>query len=183
MDVTDFSADLTFGYNESQLQLLGISEDDLTVSFFDSLDSRGDIWHSLPVTIDIGNKTIIGNTSHFSLWAIIEKSEQLITSVEEAKNPATIPEGYKLSQNYPNPFNPETKISYTIPKSGVVVVNVYDLTGKLVKNLVNQQQTSGTFTVKWDGTNSLGKKVSTGIYFFQLKSGNANIVRRMLLIK
>lgn len=111
---------------------------------------------------------------------IITVLKEVITSIND--NMLTLPTDFKL-MNYPNPFNPETYISYTLQKSGMVFINIYDITGKLVKILVKQNHHSGNFTIKWDGTNSFGIRVSSGIYFYQLRSDNVKIVKKMQLIK
>jgi hypothetical protein len=90
---------------------------------------------------------------------------------------------FKLSQNYPNPFNPTTEIEYSIPKFQNVSLAVYDILGKQVKTLVNEQQYAGTHRVRWNGTDNSGAKVSTGVYFYKLTSGNMTQVRKMLLLK
>jgi hypothetical protein len=89
-----------------------------------------------------------------------------------------LPKEYSLSQNYPNPFNPATKINYSIPKQGLVMLKVYDIFGREVKTLVNDVLTSGDYTVEFEGSN-----LSSGIYFYKLKSGNFSETQRMVLIK
>jgi len=88
------------------------------------------------------------------------------------------PEFFTLSQNYPNPFNPTTIISYNLPKSSNVALSVYNITGRLIETLVNQQQRAGTYQVRWDARN-----VSTGVYFYQIKAGDFQQVRKMMVIK
>ena len=69
-----------------------------------------------------------------------------------------IPEFFKLHQNYPNPFNPTTQIQYDLPKSEFVSINIYDLMGRRVKSLINNNQDAGYRSVYWDATNDLGFK-------------------------
>jgi hypothetical protein len=85
---------------------------------------------------------------------------------------------YSLYQNYPNPFNPATKINYTIEKPGQVTLKVYDLLGRLVTTLVNEQQNSGLHTISFDGSN-----LTSGIYFYQINSGSFNSTKKMILVK
>jgi len=70
-----------------------------------------------------------------------------------------------LLKNYPNPFNPSTNISFNINNSGFVKVGVYNKNGKLVRNLMTKQVSSGTYNLNWDGKNSSSKSVSSGFYF------------------
>ena len=95
----------------------------------------------------------------------------------------TLPETFVLYQNYPNPFNPETNISYDLPKDGLVSVNVYDMKGTLVKTLVNDVQSSGYRTLKWNGTNDKGQKVSAGLYLYRIEAEGFTDTKKMALIK
>ncbi len=104
-----------------------------------------------------------------------------ITGVSE--EPAGIPHEFKLSQNYPNPFNPSTEIEFSIPKFQDVSLVVYDVLGKQVKTLVSEQRHAGTHRVTWNGTNNFGRKISSGVYFYRLSSGNMTQVRKMMLLK
>jgi hypothetical protein len=85
---------------------------------------------------------------------------------------------YLTARNFPNPFNPTTTIEYSIPVSGNVKVAVYDLEGRLVTQLVNGFQNSGTYAVSWDGRNS-----ASGICFYRVSVGDKSFVNRMLLMK
>jgi hypothetical protein len=85
---------------------------------------------------------------------------------------------YKLDQNYPNPFNPETKIKLGLPKSGIVMLNIYDASGKVVSELVNQQLNAGTFVVTWNAS-----EYSSGVYFYKLETEGFVESRKMILIK
>lgn len=88
-----------------------------------------------------------------------------------------------LSGNYPNPFNPETTISFNIANQTNVELSVYNLKGQKVKVLINYELSKGDHKVVWDGRNSLGHKVSSGIYFYRLKTPKFDSVKKMLLMK
>jgi len=102
-----------------------------------------------------------------------------ITAVAGDSRPAE----FKLSQNYPNPFNPSTKIDFSLNQPSSVSVKIYDIKGSLVKTLLNSYKNSGSYDVTWDGTNDSGKRLSTGVYFYELISDNNQIVKKMLLLK
>ncbi|MGA9291853.1 MAG: T9SS type A sorting domain-containing protein [Ignavibacteriaceae bacterium] len=85
---------------------------------------------------------------------------------------------YTLSQNYPNPFNPTTTINYSIPKAERVTIKVYDILGKLVQTLVDEAQPMGTYHVKFSGSN-----LSSGVYFYQIKTDNFVEAKRMIILK
>ena len=94
-----------------------------------------------------------------------------------------IPFAFVLNQNYPNPFNPSTSISYTIPNKNSVSLNIYDVNGSLVRNLVNKNLEPGSYTVSWDGTNFYGSKVSAGMYFYKITSGSFVSTQKMIFLK
>lgn len=85
---------------------------------------------------------------------------------------------YTLDQNFPNPFNPTTIISYTIPKDGMVTLKIFDALGREVETLVNERQTVGRYSVNFDAS-----RLSSGVYFYRLVSGNYVSTKKMLLMK
>jgi hypothetical protein len=91
-----------------------------------------------------------------------------------------IPQSYELEQNYPNPFNPSTVIRYSIPEDGPVTLKVYNMIGQEVTMLVDAHKTAGMHEVQLDAT---GKGLSSGVYFYQIKSGEFSATKKMVLIK
>ncbi len=98
-------------------------------------------------------------------------------TLTDVKNEGT-PFTYQLDQNYPNPFNPTTKIKYQIAKSGNVTLKIYDILGNEVETLVDKFQNAGNHTITFDGS-----KLTSGVYFYSLISGEFHQVRKMILIK
>jgi len=94
-----------------------------------------------------------------------------------------IPEEFSLSQNYPNPFNPLTKIDFSLPKTGRVVITIYNLLGQEVTTLVNERLSYGYHTITWQGTDKMGRPVGSGVYFSELKTAGNRKTRKMLLLK
>jgi Leucine-rich repeat (LRR) protein len=90
---------------------------------------------------------------------------------------------YSLCQNYPNPFNNSTVIKYSIKQSTHVEIIVYDISGRLVKSLISQEQQPGEYNVVWDGTDSNGHKMASGLYFYRLRVDNQIITNKMLLMQ
>jgi hypothetical protein len=88
-----------------------------------------------------------------------------------------------LHQNYPNPFNPTTTITFTAPAQGRALLRIYDVQGKLVKTVFDDVVQPGTVTVRWDGTDADGRKVSTGVYFYEVRIGGERATRKMVLLK
>ena len=100
------------------------------------------------------------------------------------KNNSLGMKSYNLEQNFPNPFNPETRIVYEITNHVQVKINILDLQGRLIRQLLNKTEAPGTYSVTWDGTNQKGIPQSSGIYFYQLFLDGKNIEsRRMLLLR
>jgi len=104
-----------------------------------------------------------------------------VTGVEEAKN--TIPDKFAVEQNYPNPFNPTTTIRYSLPTDGFVTVRIFDILGRNINTLLNRELKAGNYSAQWNGDNYSGAKVSSGTYFYQVKTGSNVITKKMVLIK
>lgn len=95
----------------------------------------------------------------------------------DVKDLAT-PKAYELGQNYPNPFNPSTTIEYSVPKDAAVTLKIYDVLGKEVATLVNEQKPTGTYIVNWNASN-----FSSGLYFYKLTAGEFTQTKKMFLVK
>jgi hypothetical protein len=109
----------------------------------------------------------------------------LITSVEKDEK-QIIPQSQILLNNYPNPFNPYTIISFSIPydfTNSNVDLSIYDITGRLVKTLVNENLPAGNYLTKWAGDNANGNKVSSGVYIYSIRVGDRVLNKKMTLVK
>ncbi len=95
----------------------------------------------------------------------------------------TVPDAFNLSQNYPNPFNPSTTIEFYIPTSGHTLLEVYNITGQLVKTLLDENRNSGQTIVTWDGTNNSGAEISSGIYLYKLSVKDKTETKKMTMLK
>ena len=137
--------------------------------------------NSLPYPSDI---TKIYDYFDYSSYGIVQYEEWLPDSIIAIDDSLVVkPINYNLFQNYPNPFNPLTKIKYSILKDSRVELTVYNIKGKLVKKLVDENKQSGNYYVTWDGTNEKGICVGSGVYFYQIKAGNNSIIKNMLFLK
>ncbi len=88
-----------------------------------------------------------------------------------------------LYQNFPNPFNPITTISFYLPRPERVVLTIYDVEGRSVRRLVDENVTFGRTDVTWDGRNDNGTTVGSGVYFYRLKAGNKVLTRKLTVLK
>ena len=93
------------------------------------------------------------------------------------------PLAFSLNQNYPNPFNPSTTISFDIYEASKVSLSIFDLNGRLVKNLMNGNLGAGTYNIDWNGKSTKGLSVAGGVYFYSITSGETSIIKKMSLIK
>jgi sugar lactone lactonase YvrE len=108
-------------------------------------------------------------------WAY-EGSLPVVTSVEEI--PGELPAEYGLSQNYPNPFNPATTIEFSVPEAGFVSLRIYDLLGKEMKTLVNDERAPGSYRVTFEASD-----LPSGTYFYTLRAGSHTQTKKMILMK
>lgn len=101
---------------------------------------------------------------------------------------ASLPDNTQLHPNFPNPFNPETWIPYQLANASDVQITIYDTRGMLVRMLALGHQSAGYYTGRsraayWDGRNGLGERVASGVYFYQLKTGEISPIRKMVILK
>ena len=104
------------------------------------------------------------------------------TDINNDNNPAVIKES-NLYNNYPNPFNPSTVIKFDVAKAGKVTLQIYSVTGKLVAQLVNKKANPGSYSVTWNGTNTHGVKMASGIYFYKLQTIDYQKISKAILLK
>ena len=96
---------------------------------------------------------------------------------------AEIPTSLILKQNYPNPFNPVTNIEFVLSKNDYVVLNIYDIKGRVVNNLVSQYLVKGTYSFQWNAKNMLNEDLPSGIYIYQLNTSDLSITKKMTLLR
>ena len=105
----------------------------------------------------------------------LQNSSRIDNSFASQNNVSTV--------NYPNPFNTETTISYSIPASNIVIIEIYDIQGKKIKTLVNEYQVPGNYSVKWNGKDEREQSVNSGVYFYRISAGKFFSVKEMIFIK
>jgi hypothetical protein len=105
----------------------------------------------------------------------LQLSETATGILDQISSP---PKEFKLNQNYPNPFNPSTKFSYSIPEKALVTIKVFDVLGREIKTLVNEEKPIGTYEVDFNASN-----LSSGIYFYRLNAGKFVSTKKMVLLK
>ncbi|MCF8240819.1 MAG: T9SS type A sorting domain-containing protein, partial [Melioribacteraceae bacterium] len=103
--------------------------------------------------------------------------------VTDIKNKEFLPKDYSLFQNYPNPFNPSTIISYALPENSFVTIKVYDMLGREVITLVNDEKSPGIHSVTWNAENRYGSKVASGTYIYTIKTEKFYQAKKLIMLK
>ena len=93
------------------------------------------------------------------------------------------PTKFNLQNSFPNPFNPVTTLRYDLPEDALVNITIYDMVGRVVKTLMNDQQTAGYKSIQWNATNDAGSPVSAGIYLYMIQAGDFRQTKKMVLLK
>ena len=120
------------------------------------------------------------NNTQSSGWWVddIKLTNYCLATVGVNGNNSQLPKTFALEQNYPNPFNPSTSIKFQLPKSEFVTITVFDMLGRRIASLVNEQKEAGYYDIKFDGTN-----YASGMYFYKIEAGNFTDTKKMILIK
>ena len=122
----------------------------------------------------------VGNTYFNDIWSLNKLSP---TTGVESNSGNELPKTFRLLGNYPNPFNPETTIAFEMSAANHVSLRVYNLQGQLIRNLFDGKVEAGRHQMIWNGTNDLGAKVVSGIYFYALKAEAISVSRKMALVE
>jgi len=137
-----------------------------------------------PTMFDIDKDGKMNILTPLGYEGIVSKAQIFLCDYEQLGtigiNPINtqVADKYELKQNYPNPFNPTTKIKFEIPKSGIVILKIYDITGKEIQTLVDEKLKPGKYESTFDGS-----KLSSGVYFYQIIAGDYKETKKMLMIK
>ena len=138
------------------------------------LDAEG--YHKLSSVFNVDSRTLKFESDRAGTF-IISKNSHNDSRIE------TLPVDYALAQNFPNPFNPLTEINFSLKEAGYVSLNVYDVLGRKVTELVAGKKNAGSYSIMWQGRDALGKTVSSGIYFYKIKVNNYEKIRKMSFVK
>jgi len=121
-------------------------------------------------------------SSNLSKYQLLAGTEEFISSAKAKFSP--LPDSYHLKQNFPNPFNPSTTIKYSLPETGPVTIDLYNMLGQKINRLLDGvKKEPGVYQIIWDGKNQSGEPVASGIYFLQLKTKKSNHFIKMILTR
>ena len=124
--------------------------------------------------------SLFGNLSFWHCYECWEWNPDYYNNVEQFVSNI---QSFQLLPNHPNPFNPTTKISYTLPGKSRVSLLIFDVTGREILTLVEQEQQAGSYNVFWNARDRFGQAVGSGIYFYQLRAGDYIETRKMVLVR
>ncbi|MCC7431145.1 T9SS type A sorting domain-containing protein [bacterium] len=170
-------------YDPSKVKIQGVETTSLTNNFSLVYNAEnGTLKIALASSDEInGSGSLIKIKATGKELASVKLTGSVINA--EKINSGAVPVSYSLEQNYPNPFNPTTSIKYSVPKNVKIEIKVFNTLGQTVNTLFNGTSEAGSHVVQWNGTDSKGKPVSSGVYFYQIKTENFTQTKKMLLIK
>ena len=171
-----------------------INSDDYEYDGYYEADSTmDDLWSYLAigcVNLDPGDETevvfaMVAAETEAELSAAAAAARSAwggaVASIDEGSS--SLQKKFTLHQNYPNPFNPSTAITFDLKQREKINLDIYDMNGNQIANLVNNTFTPGTHTVRWQGSTTEGVIVPSGVYLYRLSAGNKSQTRKMLFIK
>jgi len=163
-----------------------------------SYDSTVNFWYDVAHVVGTGPFSLAPGAIDTAVFAVVAADttlDNLIAAAVEARSMYDIvtdvelveddilPVAFELDQNYPNPFNPTTAIRFSLAERARVELSVYNLLGRRVVSLIDEELPAGDYKTKWDGRDSDGNGVAGGVYFYRLKAGERNLTRKMVLLK
>jgi len=155
--------------NEQLISAQGHESKGAAYTYIDSPDSGGDIYYKLE-TVELNG------AGYYSRHTSVQFNANVLSQSRQ-------PMDFMLFQNYPNPFNPTTTIAYAVPTAENVKLVLFDMQGRMVRNLINNPHQPGTHRVVWDGRNDRGELAPSGIYVYQMSAGDYTDVKKMAMMK
>ena len=135
---------------------------------------------SVVIRWPLGLKEVLRNVAINQYHEIKEGQTSAVTTFDEDLH---LPEGWRLEQNHPNPFNPSTQITYHLPHRSVVTLKIFDLSGREVITLMDQEQIAGTHETFWDGRDQNGYAATSGVYFYRIRASDFDQTKKMILVR
>ena len=134
--------------------------------------------HIINVTKHLGIEDLFDG-----MWDIVDSNFKPKPLIEPYKMTKVNNDILRLNNPYPNPFNPITTIQYHLPERSNVSINIYDMNGRFVKNLIKNTQNAGLRSIQWDATNHKGLNVTAGVYLYKIEAGIFIDTKKMVLLK
>lgn len=178
--------------NEVTLRWRTESESDNAYFIIQKSDAKDGVYSDIGTvsasasgTYEFEDRNVFGGEVNYYRLVDVSTTGAKVThpAIKVLVNGRPRPTTYSLTQNLPNPFTDRTMIEYTIPVEGKVELGIYDVTGKLVRTLVNESQNVNYYRVFWNGTDNSGNRVASGVYFYKLTSGGFDTSQKMTFLK
>ncbi|MFQ5824565.1 MAG: S8 family serine peptidase [bacterium] len=152
-----------------------------------SLDSPERLNISNPLSgtwsVFVNGFTVWEGEERFDLFADVVNALPKLASEDGSLEVVKLPTEFQLAHNFPNPFNPTTNINYDLPRESHVSLKIFNVQGQLVRTLVNEITSAGFHSVLWDGRDDSGRTLPSGAYIYQIKAGDFEQTRKMVLLK
>ncbi len=177
----DLPIQIILPYKTGAMHNLGLVPENLWVFFYS--DSAGyDTTGIYNVMVDSSAHKIYVELIHFTDVVVASRAKLTPTSVEGT---AYVPAVFRLYDNYPNPFNPETVIRFDVPEEfyGEITLSVYNMLGQKIRTLLRDTLHTGSYTVRWDGTDEAGRLLGSGVYLYRLSGHHITITRKMMFLR
>ena len=167
------NANFQFHFNNDMLAAYGLSKNNIQVKYWDNQSNK---WTAVTnASVNLSNNTVSFSTNNVSSYFILTADK-----LTDVKSVNEIPTGYVLEQNYPNPFNPTTTINYYLPTNDYVTLQIFNMLGQKVATLFNGNLTQGNHSILFSAENF---HLSSGIYFYQLKTPNFTATKKLVLLQ
>ncbi len=161
----------------------------LSTPTFDDVDGDGDLELLVGTGGSLNVYDIPGSGSTANLWSTFQGNylrtgnyTDVVTGIQDGFS-ETVPMQFRLGQNYPNPFNPITIIPFTLPERQQVELQIFNLLGQKVRTLTNKVWDTGRHQIIWDGRDDHGNRVSSGIYFYRMKTPQFTKAMKMMYVQ
>ncbi len=170
---------LTMNYNPGDLSGSGLFTERQSIKIH-RWNPASQQWDALASNVDEEQRQVTAPITETGVYAAFTTDFQTDVDDDEV---VTLPTKFMLHQNYPNPFNPSTIISYDLPVKANVTIAIYNVLGQRIKVFEQGPQSAGPHSVTWEATDSNGKSVASGMYFYKITAGDFQASRKMVLLK
>jgi hypothetical protein len=137
--------------------------------------------------VPVGNRIIFAYAAYvagdYTAPRVFLQSVELDINTGVDEELSRLPKRFSVSQNYPNPFNMSTGISFELPRSANIKGEIYNVLGQRVATLIDKFLPAGKYNLSWNGLNSRGGEVGSGIYFYRFRAGDWSATKKMILLK
>ncbi len=166
------NVDYKFHYSDSQIEMYDGDEQEIIAQYWNDVSAS---WVTIDASIDTENNTVAFSSTDVNNIIVLTTTTSVTSKEDEITKS---PSDFSLSQNYPNPFNPSTDIAFTLNNNAQVTLSIYNIVGEKVATLINEYKSAGAYTVNFNAS-----QLSSGVYFYELKTDAIRLVKKMSLLK